>query len=137
MRFCFVPTILSTTITIAIPCAVCPVVYRYHYVKKCYTIGKKHRSEDLIKTEKNGESKKHLKMSHKWYFMLQMTVFRKNTRARTENIFWFFAYYLRFENGKRYSVDTDIIVCTMATPISLSRLKIFRNYILFFNPFRT
>ena len=29
-----------------------------------------------------------------------------------------FCIYL--ENGKRYSVDTDIIVCTMSIPISLS-----------------
>ena len=41
------------------------------------------------------------------------------------------------ENGKRYSVDTDIIVCTMSIPISLSRLKKFKKYILVFNLIRT
>ena len=46
-------------------------------------------------------------------------------------------FCIQLENGKRYSVYTDMVVCTMAIPISLSRLKNFKKYILFFNLIRT
>ena len=40
----------------------------------------------------------------------------------------------KLENGKRYSVDTDMVVCTMSIPyISLRRLKNFKKYLSFLN----
>ena len=35
---------------------------------------------------------------------------------------------------ERYSVDTDIVVCTMPLPISLSRLKKLENFIFVSKP---
>ena len=62
------------------------------------------------------------------------SVLGKESWARTENMFGFFAYDLRMERG---SVDTDMVICSKPIPVSLSRLKIFQKFILFFNLIRT
>ena len=38
-----------------------------------------------------------------------------------------FFFCIKLENGKRYSVDTDMDGCTKSIPINLSRLKIRKN----------
>ena len=43
---------------------------------------------------------------------------------------------IQLENGNRYCVDTDIIVCTMSIAISLSELNFFKKYIFYLNQTR-
>ena len=36
-------------------------------------------------------------------------------------------FYMQLDNGKRHSVDTDMVVCTISIPISLNRSKNSKN----------